>query len=123
MRGILFIGISNQVNFEYFNFGGIGLKKVANYSTLKLVFPKTEFNAVLGNILINDMKHPSNLVLSDFGLCKIFPDQYTHKTSEKCGTMSYMSPEQLKRELYGKPVDLFAVAITTYIMIVGKHPF
>lgn len=37
--------------------------------------------------------------------------------------MNYMSPEQLKREIYGKPCDLFAIAITVFIMIIGKHPF
>lgn len=66
---------------------------------------------------------PNSVVLADFGLCKIFEDPYTYTTREKAGTLYYLAPEQLKQDYYGKSVDIFAVAILAYILLVGKHPF
>eukprot|EP00184_Porphyridium_aerugineum_P001055 CAMPEP_0184707574 /NCGR_PEP_ID=MMETSP0313-20130426/37338_1 /TAXON_ID=2792 /ORGANISM="Porphyridium aerugineum, Strain SAG 1380-2" /LENGTH=510 /DNA_ID=CAMNT_0027169153 /DNA_START=417 /DNA_END=1949 /DNA_ORIENTATION=- len=43
--------------------------------------------------------------------------------SECVGTWAYMSPEQVNREKYGRPVDMWALGVTLYELISGKLPF
>ena len=52
------------------------------------------------------------------------------KLSHRCGTPIYMPPELYRREKYSevdrklmKTVDMFGVAIVTYILFFGRHPF
>ena len=39
------------------------------------------------------------------------------------GTPSYQAPEQSLAQEYDSTVDVFAVSITAFIMLVGYHPF
>jgi eukaryotic-like serine/threonine-protein kinase len=39
------------------------------------------------------------------------------------GTPRYMSPEQLRGEAVGKSSDLWALAVISYEMLTGAHPF
>lgn len=39
------------------------------------------------------------------------------------GTRLFVSPEMLKREPYGKPVDMWACGVILYILIDGSLPF
>ncbi len=39
------------------------------------------------------------------------------------GTPGYLSPELIKREAYGKEVDVWACGVIMYILLVGYPPF
>ena len=60
-------------------------------------------------------------MISDFGLSKIFNDVEVMKTA--CGTPGYVAPEVLKRQGYGKEVDLWSLGVITYILLCGYPPF
>ena len=62
-----------------------------------------------------------NLKLSDFGNAE------THEIdclTEFKGTTSYMAPEILRNDVYnGHKVDVFALGVIIFILVVGKMPF
>uniref|UniRef100_A0A4W5RN25 Calcium/calmodulin dependent protein kinase II beta n=1 Tax=Hucho hucho TaxID=62062 RepID=A0A4W5RN25_9TELE len=43
--------------------------------------------------------------------------------SSFAGTPGYLSPEVLRKEAYGKPVDIWACGVILYILLVGYPPF
>jgi calcium/calmodulin-dependent protein kinase I len=83
------------------------------------------------NIVHRDLK-PENLIyrapmpdmilkLADFGLAQqVSPEELLH---DKSGTPGYVAPEMLKGELYGKPVDMWALGVILYILLCGFPPF
>ena len=50
----------------------------------------------------------------------ILPDE---KLTTACGTLSYVAPEVLEQRGYGKEVDIWAVGIIFFLIVVGKFPF
>lgn len=63
----------------------------------------------------------TNLILCDFGFCEYLePD---HLFDKVAGTEIYLAPEQLKRQLYGKPVDMWAYGMVLYALITSALPF
>ena len=40
-----------------------------------------------------------------------------------CGTPLYLSPEVIKKELYGFSVDIWSIGLITYELLVGRVPF
>lgn len=71
------------------------------------------------NILIAADGH---IILTDFGLCK---EGITavDTTTTFCGTPEYLSPEVLRNEPHGFPVDWWSFGIVLYEMISGLPPF
>ena len=69
----------------------------------------------------NILLFENNLVkLCDFGWCvKLTLAQRT----TFCGTFEYMAPEMIKKNLYGKEIDIWALGILLYEMIHGHSPF
>ncbi len=60
--------------------------------------------------------------LADFGLAvEVEEGQITwHGLA---GTPGYLAPEVLKKESYGKPVDVWACGVILYVLLVGYLPF
>ncbi|CAF1083660.1 unnamed protein product [Adineta ricciae] len=84
------------------------------------------------NIVHRDLK-PENLLLAsktkgaavklaDFGLAIEVTGEQTQWYGF-AGTPGYLSPEVLKKEPYGKPVDIWACGVILYILLVGYPPF
>ncbi len=60
------------------------------------------------------------LLLSDFGLVKSLSSQVTPKSI--LGTPMYMAPEQFSGNA-SPASDQYALAVMTYLMLTGRHPF
>ncbi len=73
------------------------------------------------NLLLSDKTKYPKIMISDFGLSKIFNDDEVMKTA--CGTPGYVAPEVLKRQGYGRGVDLWSLGVITYILLCGYPPF
>lgn len=66
------------------------------------------------NLLYSSKDKDAKIMISDFGLSKIFSDMDMMKTA--CGTPGYVAPEVLKRTGYGKEVDMWSIGVITYIL-------
>lgn len=73
------------------------------------------------NLLLSDKTKNAKIMISDFGLSKIFNDDEVMKTA--CGTPGYVAPEVLKRQGYGREVDMWSLGVITYILLCGYPPF
>eukprot|EP00158_Paraphelidium_tribonemae_P007362 Partr_v1_DN28218_c0_g1_i1_m76471 putative calcium calmodulin-dependent protein kinase len=73
------------------------------------------------NLLFYNTQPDSKIMISDFGLSKIFNDEEMMKTA--CGTPGYVAPEVLKRQGYGAEVDLWSLGVIAYILLCGYPPF
>jgi calcium/calmodulin-dependent protein kinase I len=71
---------------------------------------------------IDEATHEVHQVkLTDFGLSKIIvPGE---QMIESCGTPAYVAPEVLKKEGYGKEVDLWSTGVILYMMLGRALPF
>ncbi|NDC23358.1 MAG: glycine cleavage system protein GcvH [Proteobacteria bacterium] len=89
------------------------------------------------NILYRDLK-PENILLdvdghirlTDFGLSKEEPQIGTNSTitpdnkfTSFVGTAGYLSPEMIKREGHGKPLDFYCLGCLLYVMLTGSLPY
>lgn len=73
----------------------------------------------LANLFVKD---GTNIKLGDFGLaCK--HENPNRKRKSICGTPNYIAPEILSGEGHTYPVDVWAVGILLYAMLIGKPPF
>eukprot|EP00834_Sanchytrium_tribonematis_P001840 NODE_48_length_31852_cov_1.054168.p7 type:complete len:605 gc:universal NODE_48_length_31852_cov_1.054168:16080-14266(-) len=73
------------------------------------------------NLLYYDKSKNSRIMLSDFGLSKIFNEDQLMKTA--CGTPGYVAPEVLRRKGYRKEVDMWSIGVIAYILLCGYPPF
>ncbi|KAJ8331017.1 hypothetical protein O5D80_001027 [Batrachochytrium dendrobatidis] len=73
------------------------------------------------NLLLSEKGKSSKIMISDFGLSKIFNDVEVMKTA--CGTPGYVAPEVLRRQGYGREVDIWSLGVITYILLCGYPPF
>ncbi|XP_015764537.1 PREDICTED: calcium/calmodulin-dependent protein kinase type II delta 2 chain-like [Acropora digitifera] len=74
------------------------------------------------NLLLASKEKGAAVKLADFGLA-IEVDGDKHGWYGFAGTPGYLSPEVLKKEPYGRPVDLWACGVILYILLVGYPPF
>ncbi|KAJ1984410.1 Calcium/calmodulin-dependent protein kinase type I [Dimargaris verticillata] len=76
------------------------------------------------NILFRQQDDDADLLIADFGLSTIVGQQaLLPDLCTRCGTAGYMAPEILAEQAYGKPVDLWAVGVLTYLLLSGYMPF
>jgi polo-like kinase 1 len=73
----------------------------------------------LGNLFLNDKME---LKVGDFGLAtKLDYDGERKKTV--CGTPNYIAPEVINATGHSYEVDIWAIGIIIYTLLVGKPPF
>jgi len=67
------------------------------------------------NLLITEN---GTLKLCDFGCCALGQDRKTF-----CGTIEYIAPEIIKRQVYGDKADIWSLGILLFEMLHGYAPF
>jgi len=82
------------------------------------------------NIVHRDLK-PENLMfadedatilkLIDFGVSAILKNG--EQLYDRVGTRTYMAPEIMTQQGYGKPCDMYSLGVIIYILLVGYPPF
>jgi len=75
------------------------------------------------NLLLASKAKDASVKLADFGLAVELEHPSEPSWYGFAGTPGYLSPEVLKREPYGKPVDIWACGVILYILLVGYPPF
>ncbi|ESO88970.1 hypothetical protein LOTGIDRAFT_106573 [Lottia gigantea] len=74
------------------------------------------------NLLLASKAKGAAVKLADFGLAiEVQGDQ--HAWFGFAGTPGYLSPEVIRKDPYGKPVDIWACGVILYILLVGYPPF
>ncbi|XP_078659686.1 calcium/calmodulin-dependent protein kinase type II delta chain-like isoform X15 [Branchiostoma floridae x Branchiostoma belcheri] len=74
------------------------------------------------NLLLASKQKGAAVKLADFGLAiEVNGDQQAWYGF--AGTPGYLSPEVLRKDPYGKPVDMWACGVILYILLVGYPPF
>ncbi|XP_078055566.1 calcium/calmodulin-dependent protein kinase type II subunit gamma-like isoform X5 [Mustelus asterias] len=74
------------------------------------------------NLLLASKCKSAAVKLADFGLAiEVQGDQQAWFGF--AGTPGYLSPEVLRKDPYGKPVDIWACGVILYILLVGYPPF
>ncbi|XP_061168064.1 uncharacterized protein LOC133177003 isoform X3 [Saccostrea echinata] len=72
------------------------------------------------NIMLDEKK--KNIKIVDFGLSNTFNKDELMKT--RCGSLEYAAPELFHpSDKYGPEVDVWAIGVITYAMVIGKLPF
>lgn len=109
----------------------VGRPRFTEVEAVKLIHPLLESVAYLHDLGIvhRDLK-PENILcgdelqdlkIADFGLSKmILPKE---KMDSACGTLSYVAPEVLTMQGYGKEADLWSVGVIMFLLLCGKLPF
>lgn len=74
-----------------------------------------------GNVLLDQSGRAH---LADFGIARTARELSTRLTGEMtCGTLLYVSPEQLMGEALDRRSDLYSLAATVYELLAGTPPF
>uniref|UniRef100_A0A8C0DBD9 calcium/calmodulin-dependent protein kinase n=1 Tax=Balaenoptera musculus TaxID=9771 RepID=A0A8C0DBD9_BALMU len=72
------------------------------------------------NLLLASKCKGAAVKLADFGLAI---EVQGEQQAWFAGTPGYLSPEVLRKDPYGKPVDIWACGVILYILLVGYPPF
>ena len=70
----------------------------------------------------NVYRESGHVKIGDVGLAKFIAESQRSAQTQSVGTVYYMAPE-IAHGRYGKEVDVYAVAVMTYEMLVGRVPF
>lgn len=74
------------------------------------------------NLLLSSKNKDARIKLADFGLSVEVSDDKTYWFGF-AGTPGYLAPEVIKKNPYGKRVDLWACGVVLYILLAGYPPF
>lgn len=79
------------------------------------------------NVIHRDIK-PENILIGFKGELKIADFGWSvHAPSSRrqtmCGTLDYLPPEMVQRQVYDEKVDLWCLGVLTYEFLVGSPPF
>jgi len=78
------------------------------------------------DVIFRDLK-PENLMVDAVGFLKMvdfgFAKRVYGRTYTLCGTVDYLAPEIVSRQGHGFEVDLWALGVLSYEMLVGCPPF
>ncbi|KAM3572356.1 hypothetical protein VYU27_005617 [Nannochloropsis oceanica] len=72
------------------------------------------------NLLLTDDFNDVHIKIADFGYAVRVKG---NSLRSQCGTPCYVAPEILKKEPYGKPVDMWSIGVITFILLAGYAPF
>jgi len=61
--------------------------------------------------------------LCDFGMAIMMPKGKSKPLKEVCGTAPFMAPEMLMHHAYDYKVDVWALGVTSYLMLFGVFPY
>ena len=70
----------------------------------------------------NVYRESGHVKIGDVGLAKFIAESQRSAQTQSVGTVYYMAPE-IAHGRYGKEVDIYAIAVMTYEMLVGRVPF
>ncbi|XP_077988061.1 peripheral plasma membrane protein CASK-like isoform X1 [Glandiceps talaboti] len=73
-------------------------------------------------VLLATKENSAPVKLGGFGIAIQLPES-GYITSGRIGTPHFMAPEVIKREPYGKPVDIWGCGVMLYILLSGSLPF
>lgn len=68
------------------------------------------------NLLMTSDSSDADIKVVDFGFAALVNG---YSLDKYCGTPGYMAPEIIRRQLYGKPVDMWAFGVILYILLGG----
>lgn len=72
------------------------------------------------NILLG---HDGRIVLTDFGIAAVSGTETLTRTGELVGSLAYLAPERLRGSDAVAAGDLWALGVTLYRAVEGRHPF
>lgn len=72
------------------------------------------------NVMIRDTGEP---VLMDFGIVKMMENVGHTASGVIMGTMAYMAPEQIRGEKIDHRIDIYALGVILFEILIGQKPF
>ncbi|KAL3848158.1 hypothetical protein ACJMK2_019035 [Sinanodonta woodiana] len=73
-------------------------------------------------ILLSSKENSAPVKLGGFGVAVQLPES-GKISGGRIGTPQFMAPEVIKREMYGKPVDVWSCGVLMFILLSGYPPF
>ncbi|KAH8056422.1 serine/threonine kinase [Aureococcus anophagefferens] len=77
----------------------------------------------LENILLRSPGSRTDVVLADLGIARRVAPGGGDRPTSLGGSVHYLSPEVVRREPYGTPVDVWGFGVALYALLTGRLPF